>query len=134
MSIEKNTGYFHDGSIIEIKHEDSSMQISMESAQVDRKDLLEPIALSARSTIKGILHIEGITRILENDLPYKGQYLMKTYYSNILNFIYSSEQIELMISWYTIPFNVETRDFSILQINAKKIYWENKPNLVDPYW
>ncbi|MDR3624759.1 MAG: hypothetical protein P4L16_06445 [Chlamydiales bacterium] len=134
MGIEKYTSYFHDGSILSIKHTNNKMEIAMESAEMDKEDLLESFLLSNRNTIRGILHIDGIKNLEEDEQLYKGEYIMKSNCPEIYDFILGINQIELQVIWTNIPAVHQTKDFSVLKIEAEKIYWENIPDLVDPFW
>lgn len=46
MDISVYSSYFHDGSIIDIKHSDDKVEISMQSAEMHEEDLQSPVILS----------------------------------------------------------------------------------------
>jgi hypothetical protein len=59
---------------------------------------------------------------------------MKYDYGSIFDFNIKDDTIELQISWRNSPQKPYVNDFSTIIINAKKIWWENIPDLVDPFW
>ena len=67
MDISDYTAFFHDGSLLEIKHDNDKIELSMSSAEMDEEDLKEPIELSNDDCIVGKLHIEGVKRIVVDD-------------------------------------------------------------------
>ena len=132
MDISSYTSFFHDGSIIDIQHLDDKMIISMESAQIDEADLKDDVVLSKVGTIRGNLHMEKIKQIKEDSVLYKKLLKMKTEDAGIYHFDVCQNKVELHVGWDSPPPNIHMEDFSVLEIEAEKIWWENVPDLVDP--
>jgi len=134
VNIKDYASYFHDGSIIDIKHEGNKIVISMESAEMTEEDLKENFPLSERDTIKGKLNLEGIKSIKEDDQIYSNILNMKYEDANIFRFKIKNNKVLFQIIWGTYPPNPPVDDFSTIEIEAEKIWWENIPDLYDPYW
>jgi len=134
MDISKYTAYFHDGSLIDIKNIDDTIEISLSSAEVDPEDLTDDIPLGEYDRINGILHLEGIKKITRNDLLFNGILKMERQSGEIHRFKIRDAVVELQIDWEDFKPKSQVNDFSTIIIEAEKIYWENKPDLVDPYW
>jgi len=134
MNIEDYTGFFHDGSIIDIKHEENEIEISMESAEMTEEDMKEEFPLSEHDTIKGKLHLEGIKNIKENDKINIEKLKMNYEIADIFDFEISQNKVQFKIKWNSFPPSQLIKGFSTIQIEAEKIWWENIPDLYDPYW
>jgi len=122
---------FHDGCIIEIEQYDNKIAISMESAEVSEENKVE---LSECSTLKGKLHIEGVRDLRMNgDLCEK---ISENFYDTayIFSFDIVGKEVVLVVKWETRPPKpYEETDFIKIELEAEKIWWENIPNLVNPY-
>lgn len=134
--INKYAGYFHDGSIREIKHENDSIIISIESAQVlpewdwNRKK----IPLSKRDTISGNLHLDHIKSIKKNSVLFNENFKMVYNHCDLFELEIEEHKLKILVTWEQyIPKKCKT-DMLSIEIEAEKIYWENIPNLFDPYW
>jgi len=134
MNIEHYTSYFHDGSIIEIKHSGNKIEILMESAEITEEDIQDNILLSKRNTIKGKLHLQRIKSIKENDRVFPKIFEMKSEDAEISHFKIIKNKILFHIIWDSYPPNPPIHEFSTIEIEAEKIWWENIPDLVNPYW
>jgi hypothetical protein len=132
--IQKYLHEFHDGSLIDIQHMDQEYIFSLESAEMDRADMKDDILLSERGTIKGKLHLEAIKSIQINDTPFRGQLKLLYDYGSIFDFDIRNNVVELQISWRNAPQKPDVNDFSTIIIQADHIWWENVPDLVDPFW
>lgn len=133
-NITKYVDFFHDGSIIDIDHIGNKMTISMESAEMDEEDIKDDIDLLQDDRIRGKLHIEGIKSIKENNHPYTDILKMKYADAEIFHFEINQNKVEFQIKWGTYPPKVRIEDFSTLEIEADKIWWENIPDLSDDYF
>ena len=125
----KYASYFHDGTLINIKQVENSIEILMASAEMDPEDMLDNIPLANDDSIKGKLHLENVinTKISDN---VQINDLFKLYDDGtILDFEFKDNLVELGILWTNFPPKPRTNDFSIIEIVAKKIWWENIPNL-----
>ena len=134
MDIRKYTSYFHDGDLFAILHDDESLDLSMESAQMDEEDLEDPIPLSNNSgfpTLRGKLCIRGIRKIILNDMLFTGR-LEKTHDGlNIfdLEITDHSVELQLILERFCSP---REEGFWVIKIDADTIYWDNIPDLPDP--
>jgi hypothetical protein len=133
MNIINYTSYFHDGSLIDIKNEQSSVVLSMESAEISPDENLDNIVLSERFTIKGKLHAEGIDLITENEKETLVQLRMLYDSAGILHFKIDDTKIKLDLEWVNFPPHSKIVAYSFYTIYAKKIWWENIPDLYDPF-
>lgn len=71
-SIFKYAPFFHDGSIMNIRHIGDKIEFSMASAEMDEEDTQGDIILSKESRIEGKLHVEGVKSITINKKPFFG--------------------------------------------------------------
>lgn len=129
MDISKYASFFHDGGIFDIRHEGDSIEFFMTSAEMAEEDLQDDIPLSRYDTIQGKLHVKGVKSIMINKKPFLGT-LKKAYESaEVLDFILTRNSVELGVLWSNYPYKIEERDFTTIEIEAEKIWWENIPNL-----
>lgn len=125
--------YFHDGSIIDIKHSSKHILISMESAEISSEDLPE-YALSVHNRLKGILHLKQIKSISINKQLFQESLHMKGDSAGIIDFEINQNSIRLFIEWVNYPPHQKLIDmYSEIVIETNKIYWENVPDLNDPF-
>ncbi len=134
MDISKYASYFHDGALYDIKHTNDTIELYFASAEVDPEDIEDNIPLGKYDRIKGVLHLEGIKKITRNKLPVDKKLNMEHPRGNIFNLNIAENFVELQIDWEEVSPQINCNDFSTIKIEADKIYWENKPDLVDPYW
>jgi hypothetical protein len=134
--ISKYAGYFHDGAIREIQHDQNSVIISMESAQIlSEWDWNRQIApLSKRDTISGKLHLDNVKSIKENDTPFHKTLTMIYDHGDLFDLEIEKNIVKILITWEQYFTKMDRTDMFIIEIEAEKIYWENIPNLFDPYW
>src|SRR3990167_7330623 len=130
MDIKKYTGYFHDGSILAIQHQGNKLVIFMESAEMDEEDKLDDVVFAKDDNIRGKLHLEGVTSIIEEDIGNLTKFEMKKVIATIFDFELKENQVEFQIIWDSIP--IDKEDFSVVKIEAEKIWWENCPDMPDP--
>ena len=128
--IGKYTSFFHDGSVIYIKHFDNKMIISMESAEIDKEDIDNQIILSKDNRIRGKLHIEKIKNVKINHKTIAKS--IKNVYDDggIVTFRVLKNLVKLSLDWVNFPPKPENDEFWIIQIEAEKIWWENIPDLI----
>jgi len=72
MNISKYEAFFHDGSLIDIRHIGTKIEFSMASAEMDEEDVENDVILSKNDSIQGKLHIEGIKSIMIGGNPFPG--------------------------------------------------------------
>jgi len=134
--LNKYAGYFHDGSVRNLKHEKDSIIISIESAQVlpewhwDRKN----IPFSIRDTISGKLHLAHIKSIKQNDELFSETLKMVYDHCDVFDLEIEESRIKLLITWEQYMPTRQRTDMLSIEIKAEKIYWENIPTLFDDYW
>jgi len=134
MNIIDYTSYFHDGSLIDIHHDQSSIILSMESAEISPDENLDNIILSEKCTIKGKLHLEGVDLIIENERQMSVHLKMLYDSADILHLKINSTIVSLDLEWINFPPHPKVTAYSFYIIHAKKIRWENIPDLFDPFW
>jgi hypothetical protein len=124
--ITKYTDFFHDGSVTDIDHVGDELIISMESAEMSEEDVKD-------DRIRGKLHVEGIKDIKINHKPFLK--IIKKVYDDggIFNFEIKKNSIELSIDWVNFPPKAKANEFSVIKIEAEKIWWENIPDLETVY-
>ncbi len=105
----------------------------MESAEISPDENLDNVVLSEHLTIKGKLHIEEVSLITEK----KNQTLdsLKMLYDSayILHLKILGTTVLLDVEWVNFPPHPEITAYSFYTIHAKKIWWENIPDLFDPF-
>lgn len=133
MNISKYAGFFHDGSIIDIQHRGNKIKFFMVSAEMDEEDVKDDITLSKDNNIQGKLHIEGVKSILIGNKPFLG--ILKKIHDDgdILDFEITKNSLKLFIRWINFSLKLEVSEFSSIKIKAKKIWWENIPDLEPSY-
>ena|SRR5689334_12483140 len=134
MNISKYSAFFHDGSLMDIKHVNNIIELSMSSAEVDEEeDIKGGIPLSKDNCIQGKLHVEGVKMLKISNKLIQGKF--KKIYDNgsIINFQIIDPFVRLAIDWNNYPPNPPIDEFEIILIEAEKIWWENIPDLGDLY-
>jgi len=129
MDISKYTAFFHDGSLLDVKHQGNTIVLSMSSAEINKDDLQENIHLPKNKRIQGKLHIEKIKSININQQPFKDEFKMTYDDAEIAHFELKEGYVELEIFWTNYPPKDKVNDFNIIEIEAEKIWWETIPNL-----
>lgn len=131
-NISKYTSYFHDGNLKDIDHQNNKIIFIMSSAEMDEDELLDDITLSSKhgfKCLRGKLHIEGIRKILVDDKLFSGRLKKHFDSGEILHLEIKKNYVELSIGWINYPPKPRDEDFSTIQVEADKIYWENIPTL-----
>jgi hypothetical protein len=132
--IKKYLHEFHDGALLAIERKGQDYVLSLESAEMDRLDMKDGLSLSERGTIKGKLHLLSVQSIKINESKLQDELKMKYDYGSIFDFEIQNNLVELQISWRNAPQKPYVNDFSTIVIKAKNIWWENIPDLCDPFW
>ncbi len=133
MNIHKYSDFFHDGRLINIEQVNDKIEISMQTSQLWPEWNPDNIALTNDERIKGKLHLKEIKSIIINDHPID---ILKMLYDTgeILDFdLFGDNKVKLGITWSNYPPKKRINVFEIIEIEAEKIYWENIPDLYDPY-
>src|SRR3990167_1281029 len=132
MDIKKYSGYFHDGAIRVIQHQGNNLVIFMESAEMDEEDKLDDVVFAKDDSIHGKLHLEGVKSIVEEGVGNLTTFEMKNDHAGIFDFELNENQVEFQIIWESFAPNCMDEDFSVVKIEAEKIWWENCPDTPDP--
>jgi hypothetical protein len=134
INIQKYAAYFHDGAVIDIQHRDDEIIFSLESAEIDLSDIHDELELSERDTIKGKLHVIK-PKLIHVNREIISTYLKMRYDSaNIFDLEIAKNVVKLAVSWENFPPKPYVNDFSTIKIEALEIWWENIPDLYDPFW
>ncbi len=133
MNISNYTSYFHDGSIINIEHSNSNVVISMDSAELAPQEIVDDVILSDRKTIKGKLHIEDVLSITEDGNLSIDKLTMLYDSAEVLHFEMTKNTVYLDLEWTNYPPNPDITEYSFYNIKAQRIWWENIPDLYDPF-
>jgi len=134
MDISKYSPFFHDGSIIDIKRFGKNIEISMQSAEMHAEDFQNPIILSRYHRIKGKLHIEGLISIKDDKKNINNDFRMLYDGAGILHLELFIHKLQLDLEWKNYPPHPDITAYSFYEIEAEKIWWENIPDLKDPFW
>jgi len=103
MKFSECTAYFHDGSLLEIIDNGTSIKFFLESAEVDPSSFLRSFPLSKENTLQGVLNLKGIKKILVDGQPIKHPLNMKYPDGEILNLDIQGETFFLLIEWKNSP-------------------------------
>lgn len=126
MDISKYTYFFHDGEVISINHHGNDVVFFLKSAETDPADI-DNIALSKNNILRGKLHVEGITHVIENGVAFNHKIKLKMSDNDLLHLKIKDGIVFCEIGWRgSEPFQ---NDFSAFEIYAEKIWWENIPEL-----
>lgn len=129
IDIFKYKDFFHDGALLGIEHQEKTIVLAMQSAEVDPEELPGPIALSSDDRIKGKLHLKGVKNIHINREKLSTPLKMNYDDGKIFDLEIKNNEVILLISWRNYPPKARTNDFSTIAINAQSVCWENIPDL-----
>lgn len=132
MDISRYEAFFHDGELKDIEHKNDAIVLTMCSSEMDYKDIGNKdikLAKDPITCLKGKLHIEGVKQITISEEPFNRK--LKMFYDDaeIFKLKIDKSKVEICIKWTDFPPKPRKSDFSVVQIQAKKIYWENLPEL-----
>ena len=105
MNLSDYTAFFHDSSLLEIKHENDKIELTMASAEMDEEDLKEPIKLSADDRIVGKLYINGVKNIFVDDERLEKSLKKESDDGRIFHFKIINNTVNLEIIWGSCPPN-----------------------------
>lgn len=132
MNISKYASFFQDGSIIGFEHDSSELVILIESGELSENDLEDEITLSEYSTLKGRLHLKNPSIWIDNQ-PFLGKLRMLADSYFILDFGLKENDLNLFVQLVNYKENREIEEYLEIKIHATDMYWENIPNLFDPF-
>ena len=130
MDITRYTSYFHDGEILAITHINNNIEMVLKSAEVDAT-IVNDVALSMDNRIKGKLHIIGVNLIMNNGVKFNEKMKLLFRDNDLLHLKINENIVFCEIGWRGT--NLGEIDFSDLEIHATSIWWENIPDLYDPF-
>lgn len=129
MDITKLTGYFHDGSVIDIEHIHNTLTFVLESCQIHQEELGNNTILSQTNTLRGKLIINNIKSITVGHRP-QASTLKKTYDDgDILDLEINPGKVKLLVQWVNYPPKPREKHTSLIEIDADAVQWENIPDL-----
>ena len=130
MDMAKYDGYFHDGYIYDIIHEEKNICFFLESCVIDPKEIPRNITLSKSNTLKGILKVYNIKKYMLNNKEDHNHFKMQYDYAEILDLeINENNKLFLLLEWKNRPPKSRINILSKLEIEAEKIDWEPIPDL-----
>ena len=126
---KKYVSFFHDGSLLDVNQTDNKIDLNLESAELRPEWNFDRIPLSKNNTLKGILHLEGVTQISENGIHIKQ--FRKLYETNDISSmrIYHNKLIVLILWIVQEGLRWKYSDLYTYDFSIKSFYWENIPNL-----
>jgi hypothetical protein len=130
MGIKKYTGYFHDGGFIGAKRKEDNVELFLQSCEISSDELIDK-KLSKANTLKGKLCLMGVKWIKVDDKEDKEIPWKEYDDGEVLRLRIDNNKVFLFIEWKNFPPKPDRIDYSTIEIEAKKIYWENIPNLSD---
>lgn len=135
LNIKKYKDYFHDGGLIDIYQKSNSIALSMRSSELSSEIFDEEVNLSLDNYLKGKLHILDVKKVSVNEVIAPKVLSMKHDAGQIVNLEIDRDTVTLEIIWVDFPPKKKLNpNCSIYKIRGGDIYWENIPDLVDPYW
>lgn len=132
MLISKYVDYFHDGEFIDVNYANNNINFILESAEIDPDEIGKEIKTSKNETILGRLHVEGVKKITVNKQEILDQLTKNFDYGKIFDLEIKENFVELAIDWVNFRPKPQVNEFSVIQIEAEKIWWENIPDLEVP--
>ncbi len=103
---------------------------------LDLTDLVTNIQTGVISTgcTTGMTHVLKMTNTssFDNELLNNNLKMMADV-AGILNFDLNKNKIRFFVEWINYPPKNQIEKYSDLQIESDKIYWENNPNIFDPF-
>lgn len=132
MNINSYASFFHDGSIIGFEQDNLELVILIESGELSENDLEDEIILSEYSTLKGKLHLKNPSIWIDSQ-PFLGKLRMLADSYFILDFGLKANELILFVQLVNYKENRESEEYLEIKIHATDIYWENIPNLFDPF-
>jgi hypothetical protein len=134
MDIAKYADYFHDGCVDNIFHEGNNICFSLESAVIENPNqIVDKKYLSESNTFKGILRLHNICKLMISHKKHTGVLRMEHDDGNILDLEIEGNRFFLLVEWRNFPPKSRKTDVSEIEIEAEKIWWENIPDLRDPF-
>jgi len=127
MDIRNYVNYFHDGTVIDIKHNNNNIQLFIESFPVDQNDLSNKDLpfLSSNNTLKGILHADCVKYINVENKQFHGALYKEYDDGEILDLKVNKNTIVLIVEWKNFPPKKRITVTNEIEIESDVIYWES---------
>jgi len=126
---------FHDGYLIDIKHDHDRIELSLESSQIDCEDFKNIFLLSDHGTLKGKLHFVGVQKITQEGIHHHEKLRKQEDEGDLFSIDFFDNKVSFVINWLPYSSKPDRQNSWIsYEIEAEQIYWENIPNLPNPYW
>ncbi len=125
---------FHDGTLFEIEQTGRDLIISMESSCIGPEEISNHTLLSIWGTLRGQLHIDGVTAIYENNVLVT-EITKKGYeHGYIFDVDLQENTVKIVLSWKRwVAGHKEETDFFKIRIVGETIYWKNTPKAKVPF-
>ena len=129
LDITKYTGFFHDGSVLDIDNKNGDVFFLLESSQIDPEMINNRVILSETNTLRGKLCLKNVKTIKVGHKPFEGV-LHKIYDDGeILDLEISPGKVFLLVEWVNFPPKSRLTSVDQIEIEAEDVYWENLPAL-----
>lgn len=133
IDISRYAAYFHDGNLFNILNLENEIAFQMSSAEVDFSEMEKNLILSKDHRIRGVLHLYNIQSIhLTGECKLENLFDVFNL-GTILDFEIINKTVELGVLWENYPPKIRTNEFTTIIIQADLIWWENIPDLRDPF-
>jgi len=127
--ISRYVAFFHDGEILKILHKEDSILLILKSAEIS-ENMQQDFILSKDHRLVGILHLDKVSSIIEDNNPLLKTMHLKLPENDILHLEILPDKVLCEIGWRGF---LSQQDYSSYEITAQSIRWENIPNLQDPF-
>ena len=131
--IKKYQGYYHDGGLFLIEKTEDGVVLGIQSCEMEKDDLEDPIPLSKYHCIKGRLYLHGISNITLNDEPSDSFETMKHDSGMLGNLELTDHTFFITIFWDDFPPKPRTHDFTSIRCDVESMHYVHDPNFYDPF-
>jgi hypothetical protein len=119
----KYTGYFHDGNLIDLRHNGDNVEFVIESAEIDPNEIDNKEILSESNTLKGTLRLTCVKTIKVGNKLYNG-FLEKNYDDGeILDLEINDSNVMILIEWKNFPPKRRINEVTKIELQAESIEW-----------
>ncbi|CDR33195.1 hypothetical protein CSEC_0356 [Criblamydia sequanensis CRIB-18] len=121
---------------MDIEQFGDEITFSMISAEIPPNDVFKIkrlMALSFDNRIKGKLRLKDIKTVKIDNKIFQKKLKMFFECADIFK-LKIKESITLQVIWENFRVDKGEKGFSTIEIDAGSIYWENIPDLLDPFW
>jgi len=133
VNISRYSGYFHDGDLYDVRQRQGGIDFYLGSVIVCPDDIESDVVLSKNGTIQGVLHLEGVQKNVNGSESFLRGLLSRFPGAEVLDFEVDNCKMKLGVLWKRFPYDPSNSDYTVTEIQAQNIWWENIPNLEDRY-